>query len=326
MNNTRVVGVAATAIVLFSLCAACASTSVSAAPAPHGIVGDPAASSPGANKINLFVRGSDGNIWWRHDERGAWGAWTSLSHPSGGATSSPTTTFDPYGHGSTVVYVRGGNGHIYLNIENSGHWSGWSTVSLLPYVIDANTNPAATNPFSAVQFAWIEGGNVAYWYAKQGVFHRGTLGHPSFGLTSSPSSAVTDTGVVSVKVKGPDGYCWYRQSYDGGKTWQGWTKLTGMPVYPIQAFSTPTTVRISPAALGTVILGSNNQAYFYSGVTGKWTPLSGSLSQGQSIAAVSHTPQTVDLFVRGDDGQLWSRWTQNAGAPSPSWHNWYVVA
>ena len=129
-------------LVLVSLCAVCASTSVSAADggssrasveaSPNLVGGVAAGTGPSAcilgltntnANLYLFAKGSDGALWYTNmslvGEGKTWARWASLG---GQLTSSPTVAMQKY---CIELWVRGTNGYIYLN-EFSSAWSGWT--------------------------------------------------------------------------------------------------------------------------------------------------------------------------------------------------------
>ncbi len=92
----------------------------------------PAACAQDANSLDVFVRGSDHALWYRHYQAGSgWSAWRFLG---GKLTSSPAATSPA--SGVIDVFVRGTDGALWEKTTTNGgaSWSGWTSVGgqLLP--------------------------------------------------------------------------------------------------------------------------------------------------------------------------------------------------
>ncbi len=219
------------ALVLISLCACCASTlSVSAtqgsanaqAPALAGasLGGAPAVCAPYANSIALFVRGTDGGLWYNHwDGTNGWSpTWTSLG---GVLTSDPAATSSATGH--IDVIVRGSDGALWQRTTTNGGTS-WSNWIGLGGQLASGTGPAACS--------WGAGRLDVFVQGTDGVLYQKTWtgswsGWKSLSgkLTSSPAATSPASGVIDVYVRGTDNGL-YQKTYNGG--WSGWTSVGGM--------------------------------------------------------------------------------------------------
>ena len=78
--------------------------------------------SRGTNRLDLFVRGTDGQIHHRFNDGAGWSGWGSL----GGATISA-----PAGVAASAnrldVWVRGTNGALQHKVwKSTTGWTGWS--------------------------------------------------------------------------------------------------------------------------------------------------------------------------------------------------------
>jgi len=323
-HKRSLISIAMATLVVVSLCAVCASTSVSAAPsssanaetsaglvgAPAGVVGAPAVCSQAANSLDLFVRGTDNALWWAHVANGQWSAWQSLG---GKLTADPAAVY-LYDVGEMHVFVRGGDGALWWKFTWNGgtSWSAWSKVGgqLLP-----DTGPSAICLGMRMDI-YVTGMDHSLW--QKTVTYNGETSTwsywRSFGgyLTSSPAAqSFADT--IDVLARGGDGALWDKLTRDNGASW-AWYKIGG----GLLAGTGPT----SGAGVFRFFVTGNNHALYYMqwGGTQGWQSLGGYLTS--SPAAASHSFNAIDVFARGGDGDLWSRWT---GDEASSWSPWYEI-
>jgi hypothetical protein len=89
-----------------------------------GLTGEPDATSWGAGRTDVVVRGNDGQVWWRYyDNRtGGWGPWLALG---GGTGYSPAIT--SWAPGRLDVVLTGLDGQLWHRYTANGGatWSGW---------------------------------------------------------------------------------------------------------------------------------------------------------------------------------------------------------
>jgi len=275
--------IAMATLVLVSLCAVYASTSVSAAQgssanvqapalvgAPTSIVGAPAVSSwaPDGISLEVFVRGSDNALWYKsYNQIESW--WSQWKPLGGGLTSSPAASSlsARYMH----VYARGNDGALW------GRWTGDGTATWTPWYkpvsgnLLAGTGPAACMEDAHTQDVFVTGTNGAlYW--SHWTSNTGYSAFKSLGgvLTSSPAASSFAPGWIQVFGRGGDGALWSRYTTNGGASWSTWYK-----------------------------------------------PVSGNLLAGTGPAACSLDSHTGDVVVTGTDGALyWSRYTEATGYPA----------
>jgi len=222
--------IALAALMLVSLCAVCTSTlSVSAArssanvqaPALVGAsLGEaPAVCAPDANSLALFVRGTNGALWYKHWDGTTWSTSMSLG---GVLTSSPAATSP--GNGQVNVFVRGRDGTMYQRYwPNAGSWSNWVS---LGGQIPAGTAPAACSWGSGRLDLFVQGMNGA-------LYHKSCTGSTwssweNLGgyLTSSPAAATAPgSSRIDVFVLGSDNGLWQR-TYNS--VWSSWTSLSAV--------------------------------------------------------------------------------------------------
>ncbi|MGA8071432.1 MAG: hypothetical protein WB946_08040, partial [Halobacteriota archaeon] len=72
----------------------------------------------------VFVRGSDGAIWWR-DYQSGWSGWNSLG---GQAASGTGPAVASWSAGRLDVFVEGTNGALWHKSFNGATWSGWQSL------------------------------------------------------------------------------------------------------------------------------------------------------------------------------------------------------
>jgi hypothetical protein len=127
MMHKRLISISLAALMLVSLCAVCAMTTVTAkdssgAPAT-GLDSGTAVSSWGAGRLDVFAKGVDNNLWhtW-YIGGGDWHNWESLGAPPGGLTSAPSAV--SWGAGRIDIFARGNNFALWQLYYAAG-WYGW---------------------------------------------------------------------------------------------------------------------------------------------------------------------------------------------------------
>jgi len=322
-HKRSIMSIAMASIMLVSLCAVCASTGVSAAPssstnvrpsaglvgAPAGVVGAPAVCSQATNSLDLFVRGTDNALYWRHwTSATAWGLWMYLG---GYLTSDPGATSDDGGVGYLAVFVRGGDGALWSRtMVNSGSsWSQWTSQGgqLLK-----GTGPAAAFFRDVWHGVFVTGTNhQLYYYNAASKVWQSLGGY----LTSSPTATIIDCDPVcgcEVLARGGDGALWSIANYPS--SWNAWHKIGGQ----LLEGTGPDNYGVSSP--GYLVTGTDHALWWWT-ISGGWTSLGGYLTS--SPAAVGRSYNVIDVFARGGDGNIWSRHTVNGGT---SWDLWYKVA
>ncbi len=363
------VTIATTTIVLVALCAVCVSPlSVSAVEVSRanvlpssrtvgngvGIAGAPAVCSQSLNNLDVFVRGTDNALWWRHwSGTTGWDAWNSLG---GVLTSDPAAASN--GTGNITVLARGSGGACYVRSTTDGgaHWTDWSTLGGL---LLAGTGPAAYSwsiPWSYwdnVQQKQVTGVNQQlgvfvtgtnhqlYWMSTDGTI---THGWQSLGgyLTSSPAAtavgaqqqnnAPAQGGIIDVAVRGGDGALWLRE-YNVQRTstnfgWLKWISLSGK-IAPGTAPAIALASYQGPNQLDVFVKGMDGALWHQRTPSGYnlwsgWESRSGKLTS--SPAATWEPGQYpggtfLDVFVVGTDNALWWMWYFN-GQSYATWSAW----
>lgn len=309
--------IALATIVLVSMC----TLSVSAAnggranvKAPATLVGTnpivaaPAAAAAAVDNLDVFVRGDDNALWWRHYDGSSWTAWESLG---GALTSSPAAIAgSTSGTGATIVCVRGTDGAIWARFSSGGTWINWEPLggqlydgtTAAPYIAVDTSGNGQVGVFATGtdQALWHQSYNLAAIMA--GTPSAGASGWETLGgvLTSSPAAAAASSSAVLAFGRGSDGALWYQAHSSAG--WSGWTTLGGQLLAgtgPATAVSTKIDV---------FVIGTDHQTYQrgYTGAWSGWATLGG--ASNYSPAATGEGTSYVDLFVTGTDGNLWWRY------------------
>lgn len=101
-------------------------------------IGKPAITSFESDSLNVFVRGTDDQLWARYYENGKWLGW--VQH-WGKLTSAPSTTSP--GMRKIYIAVRGSDSQFWVRHYNSNEWMGWEPIggnsTLDPAIISYGT-------------------------------------------------------------------------------------------------------------------------------------------------------------------------------------------
>ena len=245
----------------------------------------PAAASWALGRLDVFVNGTDGQLWHQWYD-GRWSAWEPLG---GGLVGAPTVT--SWAPGRLDVFVNGTDGQLWHKWYD-GRWSGgsrWavgssarqrSRAGRLVGSTCSSTAPTASSGTSGTTGGgrvgaagrWARrranGHELGPWSARRvrqrhrrpalaQVVRRAVVGWEPLGgvIVGDPLVTSWGTGRLDVFVIGTDGLLWHRY-YDSG--WPGWEGLG---------------VRLDPRT-----------------------------------AVVSWGPNRADIFTRGTTGELWHTW------------------
>ncbi|MGZ4905037.1 MAG: hypothetical protein ACXV5F_08430 [Halobacteriota archaeon] len=373
MDNKRcLASVGVAVIVLVSLYAACATSSYaytgvnasdSSNTPPQGVESAPAVSSWGKNRLDVFVKGRDGNLWHEWYDNGKVQDWESLG---GGYITDPATGRTAYvdsnpaavtsGWQRIDVFVKGSDGQVWQK-SYGGRWDSWRPVGAPAGGILACTSPAVSS--------WAKGLDVFVTGADHQLWQRsytGTwqawkaLGKPnipsSSGQPSSPAGVNGSPGAISrpssfgqqfqqldVFVRGSDGALW-QESYNG-LWWGFWSQVPGTKAQVGLELScwwhTHTFYSYAPAVCS---VSANRLDVFFVNTSGllqqktydgSWRPVSNvggpkfltsspSAVVWQLDAPLSSAPTTrIDIFARDGDNALWD---VNFNTRLGRWSDW----
>jgi len=326
-RKRTLLSIAMATLVLVSLCAVYASTSVSAAQgssanvqapalvgAPTSIVGAPAVCSLDAKSLDLFVRGADGALWWKHWNGTTlrWSTWTSLG---GGLTSDPAAM--SMQGGLIDVFARGGDGALWVKSATNGGTSWWPWTKIGGQLAEG-TGPAACSWASGRLDIFVAGTNHALWYKwYQSATGWSTWTSLGGGLTSSPAATSPGNGVINVFARGGNGALWERVYYQTySNNWWPWTSLGGQ-IAP----GTGPAARSYFTQCDVFVAGMNGALWHRSGSTAGsfsgWTSLGGHLTSSPSVTSPQNNE--IDVFARFTDGALWQKVYYD------QWTSWYSI-
>ncbi|MET0920593.1 MAG: PQQ-dependent sugar dehydrogenase [Acidimicrobiia bacterium] len=246
-----------------------------------------AAWSPG--RLDVFVRGTDGQLWHKWYDQG-WSGW----EPLGGAiTAGPAVA--AWSQGRLDVFVRGTDGQLWHKWYNNG-WSGWEPLG------GAITDGPAVAAWSAGRLdVFVRGTDGQLWHKW---YNNGWSGWEPLGgvMTDGPAVAAWSQGRLDVFVRGTDGQLWHKW-YDNG--WSGWEPLGGaLAGGPAAASWSPGRIDVAARGIDNALL----HKWFSNGWSG-WETLSGSMTDRPGTS--SWGAGRLDFLVRGSDGQLWHKWYDN---------------
>ncbi len=271
---------------------------------PGGLVASgtgPAVCSSNSSRLDLFVQGTDGQLYEKYTTNGgsSWTSWQSLGAPLGGKlTSSPAATSPA--SGVINVFVRGSDGALWQRTTTNGgaSWSAWASIG---GQLASGTGPAVCSQGSSLD-VFVQGtDHILYYTQWDGTTWSGwhSLGA---GLTSSPGVTSQANGNIDVFVRGTDGALWYREY--AGTSWSGWMGLGGQ----VASGTGPAACSWSAGRLDVFVQGTDGVLYqktWSSSSWSIWQSLGGKLTS--SPAATSPASGVIDVFVRGTDNAVWEK-------------------
>jgi hypothetical protein len=273
------------------------------------IAGAPSVCAQNANSLDLFVKETDGAIWWTHFDGQVWSASTSLG---GYVTSDPSAV--SRGGGKIDVFVRGSDGVLWSRNTTDGgaSWNSWHQIG---GQLASGTGPAVCAQNANSLDVFVQGTDHALWYNH---WDGTKWSWKSLGgiLTSSPAATSRSSGTIDVFVRGSDGVLWSRNTTDGGTSWNGWSTIGGQTA----SGTGPAVCAQNANSLDVFVQGSDH-ALWHTSLQGSawsaWGSLGGILTS--SPAATSPANGVIDAFVRGSDYAIWGR-TYNG-----RWSGWTSV-
>ncbi len=171
-----------------------------ALPPPPGIAAgsSPAVSSWGANRLDVFVLGTDNAIWHASWNGTAWSSWDTEGNP-GVAISSPAAV--SWGTDHIDLFAAGADGKLYQRTWNGLFWSLWaSPVSPPPAGIAAGSAPAVSSWATSRLDVFVRGTDNAIWHASSN--GAGWSGWDSRGKTIVSSPAAVSWGLQRIDIFG----------------------------------------------------------------------------------------------------------------------------
>jgi hypothetical protein len=315
--------IALVALVLGSLCAVSVSTlSVTAAQSSSGntgplvrapVAGAPAVCSQDGATLDLFVRGANSALYWKHWDGTTWSASVSL----GGICTSNPAAVSP-GKGVLDVFVRGSDGALYERATtNAGDATPTWTWSKIGGQLLAGTGPTAYT--FGIRVGWFVTGNNHALYQQWSDGGAQPVSWKNLGgyLTSGPAAtALSDGSQIGVIVGGTSGVLYYKH-YSAG-VWESWVKIGGH----LLAGTSPAAYNWGPVRIGWFVTGTDSALYhMWSGTTTGWENLGGVLTS--SPGATAKAPYTIDVFARGGNGDFTILWQRSYSGGQ--WGDWTYI-
>jgi len=253
------------------------------------LTSQPAVSSWGPGRLDVFARGSGNSLQHRWLSAGSWSAWENVG---GVLTSEPAAV--SWSAGRLDVFVRGTDNALWHNAGDGTRWYGWES---LGGTLRAGPSVASWAPGRLDVF--VTG-------TDNGVWHRWLAGRwrgweAQGGSSVSSPAAVSAAGdTVDVFTQGSDNTL-RRRSWNGSG-WSPWQSVGG------SLAGGPAAVATGIDQIAVFIRGGGGQLYRNTWNGGAWSGF-GSVGGGGwpsvSAAAVQPGALNIDLFTQGNDGALW---------------------
>jgi hypothetical protein len=286
---------------------------------------------------NVFVRGSDGNLYLDYWNGSNWN-WANLGNPGSGVQVYGAPKVINYPVGSVIhenVFVRCSDTHLHLDFWDGSKWT---------WVDLANPGVAVTNDQTVINYqvgstlhenVFTTGFDgklyLDYWDGSKWTWAP-TLGNPGTSLLGDPAAINYQVGSTvheNVFVRGGDGKL-YLDYWDGSK-WN-WAPTLGNPGVSLYG-GDPSVVNYPVGSTVHenifITVGGNLYLDYWDGSKWNWAPSLGNPGGGVSVfgdtAASNYQVGSVlheNAYVPGNDGSLdldyWdgSKWNWvNLGAP-----------
>lgn len=248
----------------------------------------PDAASWSPNRLDVFAKGSDGQVHHRWWDGAGWQGW----EPMGGGTNSDPGA-ESWAPGRIDIFIRGTDDQLWHKWYDSG-WSHWEP---LGGILRSGPDVASWGPGRLDIL--VKGSDDQLWHK----WYDGQWSHwePLGGLlTSDPGATSWGPNRIDVFARGTDNGLWHKW-WDGSQ-WQGWEGVGG-------TLSSAPDVASWGAGRLDVFVGGTDRGLWrktYEAGWGEWQPLGGVTSFNPT--ATSWGTRRIDLFVTGTDGSLWHRW------------------
>jgi spore germination protein YaaH len=255
------------------------------------ITAGPDASSWGADRKDVFVRGTDNALWHRWRDTAGWHGWERL----GGVLASGPSAVS-WGPNRLDVFVRGTDNALWHKWYDTAGWHDWERLGGV-----LSSGPDAASWGSGRLDVIVRGTDYALWHKwfdSSGWHDWERLGGV---LTSDPAAVSWGPNRIDVFARGTDYALWHRWWDTAG--WHGWERLGGYII------SGPDVSSCAVGHLDAFALGGDSALYRigFSGTGfGIWQRLGGWWTSDPGAVCETGTT-TVDLFERGPDGgTLWT--------------------
>lgn len=254
--------------------------------------GGPSAVALTENRVDVFVRGTDGAMYHKIWNGSAWGDWENL----GGELSTRPSCVS-WSENRIDCIALGTDNRMYRKWWD-GSWKGWEVMGGEQFT----SAPSLTSWGPGRLDMFVRGKDNALWHA--------TYEDPKFSsweslggvLVSDPGCTSWGQNRIDCFVQGTDNRLYHR--WWDGRSWQGWENLGSETVG-----SAPSVTSLGENALHVFAQGPQKQLW-HKRWDGKnwlgWESLEGTLTA--EPGCVSKGLNRVDCFVRATDGSMYHKW------------------
>lgn len=249
----------------------------------------PAASSWAANRIDVWSRGSDNQLWQDTYNGSTWGGWT----PLGGAINAPPGAVS-WSAGRVDVFARGQDSSLWHRWWDGTAWSGWTKMGGV-----LNSGPTVASwaaqrldifvvgQDSALWHLWWDGRQWNGWQRLGGV------------LSSQPSAVSWGSNRIDIFARGQDGQMWHLDW--SGTQWMGWQPMGG------QFNSGPAAASCAAGHLDVYAVGSDKAMWRNSWNGTQWAGWArqGGYWSNDPGAVCPPATNSANVFDVGPDEAMW---------------------
>ena len=284
---------------------------------------------------HVFVEGNDFNLWCRYSNGADW-AWTNMGKPQGaniiGLVGAVTVRDTPTSPQRAHVFVAGNDGNLWCRYSNGADWA-WTNMGKpqganirglmgAVTVMDTPTSPQRPHVF-------VEGNDFNLWcrYSNGADWAWTNMGKPQganiIGLVGAVTVRDTPTSPqrAHVFVAGNDGNLWCRYSNGADWAWTNMGKPQGANIRGLMGAVTVMDTPTSPQRPHVFVEGNDFNLWcrYSNGADWAWTNMG--KPQGANIIGLvgavtvrdtPTSPQRAHVFVAGNDGNLWCRYSNGA--------------
>ncbi len=248
----------------------------------------PAVAAWSSNRLDVFVRGTDGQLWHEWWNGSGWSGWQPLGGQLYPGTGPAVASWGP---GRLDVFVEGTDKQLWHLWYDSTGWHGWQPLGGV-----LTSGPAATSWGPGRIDVVADGTDSSVWH--QYWSSTGWSGWQSLGgrATSDPGIASWGAGRLDVFVRGTDNQLWH--TWYTSNTWAGWESLGG------NLTSGPSATSLGGGLLDVAAAGTSSEPERlpYNAGWQIWQPLGGTTPQ---TPAITPFQGGEDIFVTGTDNALW---------------------
>ncbi|GGK63994.1 hypothetical protein GCM10011405_09940 [Rufibacter glacialis] len=245
----------------------------------------------GANRLDVFAKGTDNAVhhrWWNGS---SWGGWESL----GGIITSNISAVC-WGPNRIDLFAKGTDNALYHKWWNGSAWGGWESLGGAfvgdPVAVSWGGNRLdifVRGTDNAMHHRWWNGSSWGGWESLGGI------------LTSNIAADCWGANRIDCFVRGTDNGLYHK--WWNGSSWGGWESLGGVIT------SDPSVVSWSGNRLDVFAKGTDGAVWhrWWNGSSwGGWETLGGVITS--EVSVTSWAPNRLDLFVRGTNNAMFHKW------------------